>query len=180
MTTTDTGPLHALYAEHHGWLIGWLRRQLGNADQAADLAQDTFIKVMIARRADAGGADLPTQPLQQPKAYLATIARRLLIDQTRRQSLERSYLDMLALQPDMHAPSEEERAMALECLRRLDAMLQKLAAPVRAALLLSQLEGLTYEQIAEQLAVSVRTVKRYMATAFEECLCVLHEQSGTH
>jgi RNA polymerase sigma-70 factor (ECF subfamily) len=168
MGTTKTTPVQALYIEHHRWLIGWLRRHLGNAEQAADLAQDTFIKVMTARN---------VQPLQQPRAYLATIARRLLIDYSRRQSLQHSYLEMLASQPELHAPSEEERALVLESLRLIDEMLQRLAEPVRTALLLSQLDGLSYDQIAEQLGVSTRTVKRYMAQAFEECLCTLHEQS---
>ncbi|MDU5679729.1 sigma factor, partial [Pseudomonas aeruginosa] len=31
-----------LYQDHHGWLQGWLRRRLGCAENAADLAQDTF------------------------------------------------------------------------------------------------------------------------------------------
>ncbi|MEG1054434.1 MAG: sigma factor, partial [Janthinobacterium sp.] len=40
--------LHALYSSHHGWLQGWLRHKLGNAGEAADLAQDTFISVLTA------------------------------------------------------------------------------------------------------------------------------------
>ncbi|MGH8779752.1 sigma-70 family RNA polymerase sigma factor [Paraburkholderia sp.] len=159
-------PLHKLYAEHHGWLVGWLRRRLGNSDQAADLAQDTFVKLVVDRE---------TQPLDQPRAYLATIARRLLIDQTRRHTLERAYLETLAAQPVGHVPSEEAKALVLESLRQIDAILQKLAEPVRAAFLLSQLDGLTYEEIAGRLSVSTRTVKRYMATAFEECLCAMYE-----
>ena len=58
MATTEVTPLQSLYAEHHGWLVGWLRKRLGNTDSAADLAQDTFVKVMLARNA---------QPLQQPR-----------------------------------------------------------------------------------------------------------------
>jgi RNA polymerase sigma-19 factor, ECF subfamily len=171
MVTTEATPLHNLYAEHHGWLVGWLRKRLGNIDYAADLAQDTFVKVMLARNA---------QPLQQPRAYLATIARQLLIDQARRQTLEQAYLSTLSALPAVHAPSEEARALVLDSLRQIDAMLKKLAEPVRTALLLSQLDGYSYEQIAEHLGVSTRTVKRYMAKAFEECLYALHEQRRIH
>ena len=39
----------ALYAEHHRWLLGWLRQRLGCLHDAADLAQDTFIRVLTAR-----------------------------------------------------------------------------------------------------------------------------------
>lgn len=41
---------------------------------------------------------------------------------------------------------------------------------MRQAFLLSQLEGLTYAQIAGQLNVSVSSVKKYMARATEHCL----------
>lgn len=43
---------------------------------------------------------------------------------------------------------------------------------MRRAFLWSQLEGLTYQQIAERLKVSERTIKRYMAQAYEHCLLV--------
>lgn len=35
-----------LYSDHHGWLVGWLRRRLGNPCDAADLDQDTFVRVL--------------------------------------------------------------------------------------------------------------------------------------
>jgi RNA polymerase sigma-70 factor (ECF subfamily) len=171
MTITETTTLGSLYGEHHRWLVGWLRKRLGNHDTAADLAQDTFVKLMLARN---------TQPLRQPRAYLATIARQLLIDLLRRQTLEEAYHASLAALPVRCAPSEEERAIVLESLRQIDAMLARLAEPVRTALLLSQLDGLSYEQIANQLGVSTRTVKRYMAKAFEECLCAIDEHDSGH
>ena len=40
--------LHSLYRDHHSWLQNWLRRQLGNTWDAADLSQDTFIKVLAS------------------------------------------------------------------------------------------------------------------------------------
>ena len=33
--------LGLLYADHHGWLSGWLRSRVGCSHTAADLAQDT-------------------------------------------------------------------------------------------------------------------------------------------
>ncbi|OPL22089.1 hypothetical protein B5L72_34410 [Pseudomonas aeruginosa] len=38
--------MHALYSEHHGWLQNWLRGKLGCAADAADLAQDTFSRML--------------------------------------------------------------------------------------------------------------------------------------
>jgi RNA polymerase sigma-70 factor (ECF subfamily) len=153
----------ALYSDHHGWLQGWLRRKLGNAGDAADLAQDTFIRVLTKREA-------PHVPdLRAPRAYLSTIARGLVADFFRRQHLERTYLDTLAALPEQHAPSPEARVLILEALTAIDAILDGMKPKVRQTFLLSQLEGLTYPAIAERLNVSLRTVNTYMVSAFEHC-----------
>ncbi|RSZ42527.1 MULTISPECIES: sigma-70 family RNA polymerase sigma factor [unclassified Variovorax] len=156
--------VHHLYREHHGWLFNWLRGRLGNSFDAADIAHDTFMRIWIGLRAGA----IPT--LREPRAYLTTVARRLVINHHERQSLERAYQASLALLPEALVPSVEERAILLETLHELDALLDELPDRVRTAFLLSQLEGLAYEDIAVQLGVSVRTVTRYMAQGFAQCL----------
>ncbi len=156
--------VHTLYSDHHGWLFGWLRKKLGCAHHAADIVQDTFLLVLTAhdRRGDLG--------MREPRAYLTTVAGRVLLNHYRRLSLERAYLEALALVPDMYAPAPEERLIILETLHQIDLMLDALPYKARMAFLLAQFEGLTYAEIGERLDVSVRTVKRYMAQAFEECI----------
>ncbi|MCD0503988.1 sigma-70 family RNA polymerase sigma factor [Bordetella petrii] len=153
-----------LYDAHHGWLFNWLRKRLGNSADAADLAQDTFMGILAAGRRQA----LPE--LREPRAYLTTIARRLVVDLYRRHALERAYLEALAQTPQTHAPSEEQRLTVLQTLQEVDALLDALPAKVRNAFLLSQLDGLTYEQIAADMNISLRSVKRYMAEAFRHCI----------
>lgn len=43
--------LAGFYREHHGWLLGWLRRRTHNADCAADLTQDTFLRLLSRQAA---------------------------------------------------------------------------------------------------------------------------------
>jgi RNA polymerase sigma-70 factor (ECF subfamily) len=154
----------ALYTAHHGWLQGWLRRRLGNGADAADLAQDTFLRILGAR-------DLAA--VQEPRAYLTTVAKGVLVNWYRRQALERAYLEALAALPDPVAPSPEQRALVLETLHEIDAMLDALAPLVRRTFLMSQLDGMKYEEIAQQLEVSLTSVKRYMAQAFRQCLVAM-------
>ncbi len=158
--------VHVLYSHHHGWLQGWLRRKLGDAHHAADLAQDTFVRILVACRAE----ELALDAVREPRAYLTTVARRVLLNHYRRNSLEQAWLAALAACPQAHATSPEDRLIVLQTLHEIDAMLDALPAKARTAFLLSQLEGLSYAQIALQLDVALRTVKRYMAQAFEECL----------
>lgn len=159
-TTEQT--LHALYRDHNGWLQNWLKRRLGNAWDAADLSQDTFLRVLASAQ--------PLAEVHEPRAYLLTVGKRLLSNFYARRSLEQAYLQALAQLPEESIPSPEQRWLLLETLQALDELLDGMAGVVRRAFLWSQLEGLGYREIAERLKVSERTVKRYMAQAYEHCL----------
>jgi RNA polymerase sigma-70 factor (ECF subfamily) len=137
-----------LYTDHHGWLQGWLRKKLGDVHQAADLAQDTFMR-LLAR-------DEPVQA-REPRAFLTTVAQRVLANHYRRQQLERAYLEALAQAPQSFAISPEERA------------LDGLPAPVRRAFLMAQLDGMKQADIARALGLSLTTVKRYLVQAGMHC-----------
>lgn len=161
-----------LYSHHHGWLQTWLRKRLGSAADAADLAQDTFVRLL---------SSAPGEPLSltTPRAYLATIANRLTINLYRRRSLEQAYLTALAETPEDLAPSLEHQALVLEALDEVDRVLGILPAKTRQAFLMAQLEGYTQEEIASRLNLSVRSVQRHLARAFEECI-VLASQGAQH
>lgn len=149
-----------LYTDHHGWLQGWLRKKLGNAFDAADLAQDTFTRLLTAPA---------TRPLHEPRAYLTTVARNLIINHVRRRAIEQAYLDALALLPEPVAPPPEVRLMVLETLVEIDRRLDGLPAAAKQAFLLAQLEGLGHGEIAAELGISVSTVKRHLAKAAMRC-----------
>lgn len=136
MSATVSAPhtaLSRLYVTHHAWLQGWLRRRLGCAFDADDVAQDTFMRLL---KSDAAAT------LREPKDFLVTVAKRVMVDLFRRRTLERAYLEMLALIPDGYAPSPEQRQSLLESLQQIDAMLDGTGPKVKQAFLLSQLEGL--------------------------------------
>lgn len=159
--------IHALYRDHHGWLEGWLRRKLGCPDNAADMAHDTFLRVLAARERSF------ERELREPRAYLTTVAKGVLVNWCRRQALERSYLDALARLPEPEAPSPEQRLVILETLHEIDALLDALPPLVRSVFLLAQIEGMKYEDIAQRIGVSLITVKRYMKQAFRRCLTLV-------
>lgn len=156
--------LDALYRDHHGWLFSWLRRRLGCAHDAADLSHDTYERLIVSGRLPDTGQD---------RAFLMQIARGLVVDLHRRRALEYAYLDALALLPESHMPSAEERALALETLSAVDRALDALPAKVRDVFILSRFEGLTYSAIAERLNVSVALVRKNMLRAAQALLVVL-------
>ncbi|VCU68605.1 putative RNA polymerase sigma factor FecI [Pigmentiphaga humi] len=163
MAAADIPPtqqVESLYADHHGWLLGWLRRKLGDSFAAADLAHDTFVRV-LAKEA------LPV--IHEPRALLTTIANGLVMNMRRHQRIEQAFLDALAQLPEPLSPSPEARAILLETLVALDKLLDGLPLRVRQAFLMSQLDGLKQSEIAARLGISVPTVKRYVARALEQC-----------
>ena len=158
-----THPVAELYTDHHSWLHGWLRRKLGCTHRAADLAHDTFLRVLSTPKLD---------EIREPRAWLRTVAHGVMVNHLRRQDIERAYCEALAAQPETLAPSPEARALVLEALLQIDALLDGLPPRVRRAFLLSQLEGLTYADIAGQLGVSLSMVKKYMLQAITHCMQV--------
>ncbi|CAB3793309.1 sigma-70 family RNA polymerase sigma factor [Paraburkholderia fynbosensis] len=156
--------MQTLYSDHHGWLHAWLRKKLGCAHRAADLAHDTFMR-LLAR-------DEPLR-LDEPRAFLTTVAQRVMANHWRREQIERAYLDALALVPEAFAPSPEERALLLEALVEIDSLLDSLPVAVKRAFLLAQLDGLTHAEIAAQLKISIATVKRHLLRAAAQCFFAL-------
>jgi RNA polymerase sigma factor (sigma-70 family) len=153
--------LGGLYAQHHAWLHSLLRKKLGCWHRAEDLAHDTFLKVLVSNAATA---------LREPRAFLTTIAHGLVVNHWRRQDLERAYVAALEVHGATHGPSPEERALAVEALCRIDALLANMPPKARHAFLLAQVDGLTYAEIATRLGVSERMVKKYMAQAMHRLL----------
>lgn len=155
--------ISTLYSEHHSWLFGWLRRKLGCAHNAADLAQDTFTRILNARESVA--------TLREPRAFLSTTARRLIIDQARRKKIEHAYLHELALtaQALEGFQSPEQILTTLEALEQIAFILEGMHEKVRQAFVLYYLDGLKQCEIARQLGLSDRTVRKYLIQALLHC-----------
>ena len=155
------GAVQSLYVEHHEWLRHWLGRKVGDSHQAADIAHDVFVRLLASRRQTFGS---------EPRALLRHVANGLVIDQWRRQQVERAYRMALAARPDVQVPSPEKRCLVLDALTRIWAMLENLPARTREIFLLAQLDGLTLQQIAEQSSMPVITVRRHIRKALLACL----------
>ena len=153
--------IDALYAAHSAWLRGWLGQRTRCSDRAADLTQDTFCKLIESR---------PTDAPRDPRPYLATIARRLLIDDVRRAKVERLFLESYETLGDSDsAPSPERIVSAVEELMSVVRALDALPDRVRRGYLLARIEGLSHAEIAQRLGVSKSMVKQYVAKGYARC-----------
>ena len=161
VVSNDVGEL---YVDHHGWLLGWLRQRVSCNETAADISHDTFVRLL--------DKTFQVDSFAGARRYMRIIADGLCVDMWRRKSIEKAWLETLAARPQQVEVSPEHRALIIESLCEVDAMLQRLPEKVATAFILSQVEGLTYKKIAEQLGVSDRMIKKYMARAMLECVLI--------
>lgn len=161
MQPPSTRKLSYFFSDHHRWLLQYIQRRLHNHADAEDTAADTFCQMLMAR--------VDPDSIEQPRAYLSTIARRLVFDRYRRRKLELAYLERLSTLPELLAPSPEEQLLLIEALVAIDRALDGLPMVVKATFLYSQLDGLSYVAIADKLGLSERTVSRYMKQALRQC-----------
>lgn len=155
--------LHDFYISHNAWLFSWLSKKIGSRFDAADLTQDTFVKLMLKD-------DLAQ--IAEPRAYITTIAHRLMVNHLRRRKIELACLNAIACLPQSESPSPETLAITIETLVSIDEMLDGLPANVRRAFLWCQLEGISHAAIAARLCVSVSSVRQYISKALLHCIAV--------
>lgn len=153
-TTTDT--IDSIYRNHRSWLVTWILSRVDCRHTASDLSQDVFVRLL-----GRNGQDV----INTPRAYLAKIAHGLLIDQQRRQAIERAWLESFRHIAATEAPAAEEHALMIDALTRIDMLLDGLKPRARQAFLMSRLEGTPYLDIAKSMNVSVSTVEKDIAHA---------------
>jgi RNA polymerase sigma-70 factor (ECF subfamily) len=153
--------LETVYKAHHPWLSSWLQKRLGCHAQAADIAQDAFIKLLVKPQ--------HFSQLDDAKAFITTIAKGLCIDHWRRKKIEQAWLESMQQAADSVTLDEAEQRVIIDTLIVLDEWLAKLPKEVSHAFIASQVQGFTYAEIAQQLNLSERTIKRYIAQALVHC-----------
>lgn len=132
-------------------------RMLHDQDAAADAAQEAFISAFRAMRRFRGGSF---------KAWLLRIVSNACYDQLRvAQRRPTSSIDDMLVDPDHstvltdHAESPEDHAVRQDLARAIQTGLDRLPPDQRATVILADIQGLSYEEIAQATGVSLGTVK---------------------
>ena len=104
----------------------------------------------------------------------------LCVDLWRRREIEQAWLDTLATQPETMQPSAEHQAIVLQALHEIDAMLHKLAPKAATAFVMAIACEMTDKEVAAELGVSTRMVRKYVAQAMLHCLRLEAQQLPGH
>ncbi|AIP34191.1 RNA polymerase sigma factor, sigma-70 family protein [Paraburkholderia xenovorans LB400] len=151
------------FRRSYDWLKSRLWRKVGCPFVAEDLSSEAFVQL----------AEVPDiRAIREPRALLTTISQRLVFDFWRRRDLEQAYLRELAYAPEAVACSEQETHEMVQLLIEIDRRLSGLPEKVQQAFMYSQLDGMTYAEIASLLDVSVSMVGQYMTKALKHLMNV--------
>ncbi len=145
----DQRAFHDLMSAHEDRVFSICLRIMRNREHALDATQETFVKVF--RRADrfTGESAFST--------WLYRVTVNTCYDQLRK--LKRRHADPLPETNDPADPTVDDQLTAVELRPDLHAALETLPDEFRAAVVLSDLEGLPLADVAEILGVPVGTVK---------------------
>jgi RNA polymerase sigma-70 factor (ECF subfamily) len=149
--------VEALFAKHHGEIYAYLVRMLRDADLAADMAQDAFVKAY--KNYDT------LEKHENARAWLYQIAHRVALDELRRRKIVR----MIPWSGESRgaAPSAEHLAMDLRLSGPLERALARIPERQRAALLLAELHDLTGLELAAAMGVSHVAARAILTRARE-------------
>lgn len=152
----------SLFQQYYGELLRFLTAKLGCREQAADVVQDTFLRVR-------GLKDLSS--VAQPRAFLYKTAVNLSIDLFRRQRIraERmTQLDTTGELPSL-ATRPDDAVEAKERVQLLHAAIAELPPKCRQVFLLHKFLELSHADIAGRLGISKNMVEKHVMKAMAYC-----------
>lgn len=161
----DRAAFRRLYERTSAKLFGVCLRILKDRGEAEDVMQEAFVKIWRS----AGGY---TQSNARPISWLAAIARNQSIDRLRARRPAAADLDDIVDAAD-DAPSPEAQAVASDDRMRLERCMDGLELDHAAALRSAFLEGYTYEELAQRMAVPLGTMKSWIRRSLlklKDCL----------
>jgi RNA polymerase sigma factor CnrH len=167
----DEGAFAVIMRRHKLWLYRFVRRYVGDRDDAYDVVQESFVAAWSAlSRYD------PERPFE---AWLRRIALNKCRDRARRNAVRRAALSILGLTQtgiagESPTPPADFSAASDQALKRLESAVAALPRQLKEPLVLTALEGLSHREAGEFLGINAKAVetrvyraKRQLATMLD-------------
>ena len=147
------------FARERRRLFGIAYRMLGSASEAEDILQDAYMRVR----------DTPGSELRSPGAFFTTIVTRLCIDYKRSARARReTYVGEWLPEPIATRTDADPVQTAQLISQAFLVVLESLSPLARAAYLLREVFGYSYEEIASALDRDVRACRQLVSRAHRE------------
>jgi RNA polymerase sigma factor (sigma-70 family) len=151
----NPGAFETIVDRYQGRLLGFCRQMLGSTEDAEDVLQEVFVNAYKAMLADEREINL--------RPWLYRIARNRCLNYLRKPKADaQESMDMV---PEVDAASTAEKVHNREEFRQILSDVNKLPETQRAALLLREMDALSYEEIAAAMETTVPSVKSLLVRA---------------
>lgn len=151
----------ALFTSYYPRVKSFLAGFINDGELAADMTQEIFFRIWINRETVSKVASF--------KGYLFRIARNIVYDHYNHSLIEEKYVARQRHRANNDLGAGEDDELHVRQLSLLiDLAVEKMPAQRRRVYTMSRTEGLTNEQIAEELNISKRTVENHITTALGE------------
>ena len=151
----NAGAFETIVDRYQGRLLGFCRQMLGSTEDAEDVLQEVFVNAYRAMLADEREINL--------RPWLYRIARNRCLNHLRKPTADaQESMDMV---PVVEAASTAEKVHNREEFRQLLSDVNKLPETQRSALLLREMDAMSYEEIAAAMETSVPSVKSLLVRA---------------
>jgi len=150
-----------IYDKYHAGLLGFLRTQLISKEDAEDLAQEVFLRLVRYEN---------LKELKSPWSFLRKIASNLMKDKFRRQRFREAdaHIPFDDIQIASPTASPEQAIVSKERIDELNTLLKSMTEDCQTVFTLSRFGGLTYDEIARETGISIHMVRKHISRVLKE------------
>ncbi|MGV8096841.1 MAG: RNA polymerase sigma factor [Mangrovibacterium sp.] len=145
-----------IYERYCKRLYGFVLKYVKQKEDAEEIVQEVFVKIWESRN--------KIDAYSSFESFLFTVAYNATISMLRKKANETKYIEYLkSLQDINNSPDLIDEIHFNELNSRVQSLLNELTPRQKEIFLLSREEGLSHDEIANKLDISVNTVKKHIA-----------------
>lgn len=177
----DSAAMERLIRKYHTRIYNVILRICSDPEDAAELTQDTFVKIMEHIGKFEGRSGFYTWAFRIAVNLSINHSRRNVklrahsLDKNNENGTNKSTLNLKMMLEDPDAVSPEKTASDKELYELINQAIMKLEEPQRAVIVLRDVSGMSYADIAEILDIELGTVKSRISRARANLRDVLEE-----
>jgi len=145
-----------IYERYFKRLYGFVLKFIKQKEDAEEIVQEVFVKIWESRN--------KIDAYSSFESFLFTVAYNASLNRLRKKTNETKYIEHLkSLQQINNSPDLIDEIYFNELTSRVQSLLNELTPRQKEIFLMSREKGISHDEIAEKLDISVNTVKKHMA-----------------
>ena len=158
-----------LFEEHNQNLLRFVTARLHSPQEAKEIAQEAYVRLLKL--------DEPNT-VSYMRAYLFRIAANLVVDRLKQRERRSELRNLAFFDTENSTPPPEIELNAQDQLRIIETAIAELPPKCRKAFLLHKIHSMPIDQTAEEMNLSIRMVRIYIARAIAYCKDRIDQSEG--